>query len=65
MWDAICGAEDRRWLRAAVMLRSEIRRAKELLSIHPYADVTVALPDGTTTARLQRDEAFAATDRHG
>ena len=55
-WDALLGDDDPLWQRAAAALRTEAHRVKELLSAHPVADATIALPDGLSTVRVTRDE---------
>ncbi|MDH4119765.1 MAG: Hsp70 family protein, partial [Acidimicrobiia bacterium] len=52
-------SDDVEWQQAALRLRGEARRAKELLSIRPHADLAVSLPTGTSTLRLTRGEAFS------
>ncbi len=55
-WELIQVADEPQWQRVAASLRNESRRAKEILSAHPYADVIVPLPDGLVQQRVTRDE---------
>ncbi len=55
-WDALLGDDDPLWQRAAAALRAEAHHVKELLSAHPVADATIALPGGLSTARVTREE---------
>ncbi|MFN0089175.1 MAG: Hsp70 family protein, partial [Acidimicrobiales bacterium] len=56
LWEALQISDEGPWRRAASLLRAEARRAKELLSAHPYADVVVALPTGMVQQRVTQDE---------
>jgi len=51
-WQALQVGADATWMQVAANLRKEARRAKEMLSAHPYADALVALPDGIRTVRI-------------
>jgi hypothetical protein len=55
-WEQIQVSDEPQWLRARAILSSEARRAKETLSGHPWAEVTVALPSGYVTLRIERPE---------
>lgn len=56
VWAALCDSEEPAWLAAAARLRGEVRRAKELLSLHSRADVTISLPSQTFAVVIERDE---------
>lgn len=48
--------QDQDWRRAATRLRAEVRRAKETMSEHPYADIVAATPTGLQSVRVTRSE---------
>ncbi|MEZ5263506.1 MAG: Hsp70 family protein [Acidimicrobiales bacterium] len=60
VWRAIVEADDG-WDEAGAQLRRSVRRAKELVSAHDYADVHLTLPNGMApaTVRLRREEVAA------
>ncbi len=55
-WDQLLVSEETEWMRAAARLRAECRRAKEALSTHPIAEVSVGLPGGAIDVSITRDE---------
>jgi molecular chaperone DnaK (HSP70) len=55
-WEELQLSDDPAWTGSAVRLRAEVRRAKELLSLHRRADLTVSLPDHTFGVVLEREE---------
>ena len=55
-WEQLQLGLDAPWQQAWVALRREARRAKELLSTQPVADILVPLPDGTRPVRVDRGE---------
>src|SRR6478735_868731 len=55
-WERIQVADEPKWQQVGASLRKEARRAKEALSVHPYADLLVPLPDGLVQLRITRDE---------
>jgi hypothetical protein len=59
-WEQIQVADEPQWMRARSILSNESRRAKETLSSHPWAEVTVALPSGYVTVRIERADFEAA-----
>ena len=56
VWEQIQVAGDWSWQRVATTLRSQTRRAKEMLSAYPYADVVLPLPTGLVLERVTREE---------
>ncbi|MEZ5261749.1 MAG: Hsp70 family protein [Acidimicrobiales bacterium] len=55
-WEELQLSDDPAWSGSALRLRAEVRRAKELLSLHPRADVTITLPERTFAVVLERSE---------
>lgn len=49
-------SDDPAWTSCAVRLRGAVRRAKELLSLHPRADLAISLPHRTFVVTLSRTE---------
>lgn len=56
MWDQLLVSDEADWMRAAARLRAECKRAKEALSSHPVAEVSVGLPGGAVDVSITRDE---------
>lgn len=55
-WERIQVGADWSAQRLSAGLRAEVRRAKETLSSHVYADVVLSLPSGVVQHRVMRDE---------
>lgn len=55
-WDQLLVSEETDWMRAAARLRAECKRAKEALSSHPVADVSVGLPTGSVDVSITRHQ---------
>ena len=55
-WDKLQVSDETLWQLAAAGLRNESRRAKEVLSSHPEADVLLGLPTGIMNARITRTD---------
>ncbi len=60
--DELAVSDDPVWKRAAANLLTEARRAKEALSLHPYADVLLTLPHGLVQRRITRAEVDTIVD---
>lgn len=56
-WAALCGSEQQPWVRAMLLLRREVRAAKELLSRRQEVEIVAALPTGIRTAMFTRNDA--------
>ncbi len=56
MWDELLVSDESDWMRSAARLRAECKRAKEALSSHPVAEVSVGLPGGGVDVSITRDE---------
>ncbi len=56
VWEKLQVSDEALWQFAAASLRNEARRAKEVLSSHPEADVLLGLPSGIINQRLTKNE---------
>ena len=56
VWEKLQVSDEALWQFAAASLRNEARRAKEVLSSHPEADILLGLPSGMINQRLTKDE---------
>jgi len=64
VWEALQLGDEQIWRQAWVGLLREARRAKELLSSQPHADILVALPNGFIELRVARAELEAVIRPH-
>lgn len=64
VWEALQLGDEQIWRQAWVGLLREARRAKELLSSQPHADILVALPRGFIELRVSRAELEAVIRPH-
>ena len=56
VWEKLQVSDEALWQFAAASLRNEARRAKEVLSSHPEADILLGLPSGIINQRLTKNE---------
>ncbi len=56
VWEKLQVSDEALWQYAAASLRNEARRAKEVLSSHPEADILLGLPIGIINQRLTKDD---------
>lgn len=64
VWESLQLGDEQIWRQAWVGLLREARRAKELLSSQPHADILVALPAGFIEMRVSRSELEAVIRPH-
>ncbi len=60
--EALLVSDDPVWRRCAAGIRTEARRAKEALSLHPHTEVQLSTPLGNFASRLTNEELHGLVD---